>query len=176
MKLDPRDADSFYFEGVCYQEMKEFDKAIAIFEKALAINPLHASSEFALARALQRTGHTAEAREHFKRFQHLTSTKIWSAIGLSYGEQGHYSTVTPVEEPETVQQAMIPVQLVAQPLLATSDAPQRHWTTTGGACMMDVTGSGSMDLVLMQTGAQAIRVLHNAATAALRNWMRRRRG
>ena len=27
--------------------------------------------------------------------------------------------------------------------------------------MMDVTGSGSMDLVLMQSGAQAIRVLHN---------------
>ncbi len=26
--------------------------------------------------------------------------------------------------------------------------------------MMDVTGSGSMDLVLMQSGAQAIRVLH----------------
>ena len=50
------------FRGACYQEMKQFDKAIAIFKQALAVNPLHASAEFGLARALQRTGHTAEAR------------------------------------------------------------------------------------------------------------------
>ena len=79
---------------------------------------MHASAEFGLARALQRSGNTPEAKEHFKRFQHLTSTKISSAIGLAYGEQGHYSTVTPVEEPETIEQAMIPVRLVAQPMVA----------------------------------------------------------
>ena len=155
VKLDPGDADSLYYEGVCYQDLKEFDKAIAIFEKALTIDPLHASSEFALARALQRTGHRAESAEHFKRFQHLTSTKIGSPIGLSYGEQGHYSTVTPVDEPETGPKAMIPVKLVAQPIVSQvrkSGPGAPAFTTTGGACMMDVTGSGSMDLVLMQIG------------------------
>jgi tetratricopeptide (TPR) repeat protein len=182
VKLDPRDADSYYFEGVCYQEMKQFDKAIEILHQALALNPLHASSEFAMARALQRSGNTAEAKEHFKLFQHMTSTKISAPIGLAYGEQGHYSTVTPVEEPESISHAMIPVKLVAQPLvslvskarpgapaqsLVSQDpksegpgAPGGALTTTGGACMMDVTGSGSMDLVLMQSGEQAIRVLH----------------
>jgi tetratricopeptide (TPR) repeat protein len=179
-KIDPRDADSYYFEGVCYQELKQFDKAIDILHKALEINPLHASSEFALARALQRSGNTAEAKEHFKRFQHLTSTKIGAPIGLSYGEQGRYSTVTPVEEHEPEKLAMIPVKMLASPMIsqvrkfgpfdklrAGSGAPKSfgeqdvNWTTTGGACMMDVTGSGSMDLVLMQSGAQAIRVLHN---------------
>src|ERR1035437_4673592 len=98
VKIDPRDADSYYYQGVCYQEMKEFDKTIAILKKALEIDSLHTSSEFALARALQRSGRTAEAKDHFKLFQHLTSTKISAAIGLAYGEQGHYSTVTPVEE------------------------------------------------------------------------------
>ena len=112
VKFDPRDADSYYFEGVCYQEMKQFDKAIAVLKQALAINPLHASSEFAMARALQRSGRTAEAKEHFKLFQHMTSTKISAAIGLAYGEQGHYSTVTPVEEPQEIERAMIPVRLV----------------------------------------------------------------
>jgi copper oxidase (laccase) domain-containing protein len=54
-----------------------------------------------MARALAAVGeHADEAKEHFKRFQHLTSTKIGAPIGLAYGEQGHYSTVTPVEEPE----------------------------------------------------------------------------
>src|ERR1035438_991145 len=161
VKLDPRDADSYYFEGVCYQEMKDLDKAIAILEKALEIDPLHASSEFQVARALQRSGKVDEAKAHFKRFQHLTSTKIGAPIGLAYGEQGRYSTVTAVEEPETGGRAMIPVKLVETPLRLPGAGLPGPWTTSGGACMMDVTGSGAMDLVLMQSGTQAIRVLHN---------------
>jgi tetratricopeptide (TPR) repeat protein len=166
VKIDPRDADSYYFEGVCLQELKQTDKAIETLRKALEISPLHASSEFALARALQRSGHADEAKEHFKRFQHLTNAKIGAPIGLSYGEQGHYSTVTPIETPVAGKRAMIPVKLVASLLdsqtpKAKSGAPSAKWTTTGGACMMDVTGTGTMDLVLMQSGAQAIRVLHN---------------
>ncbi len=156
--IDPRDADSLYFQGVCYEEMKQFDKAIAVFKEALEINPLHASAEFGLARSLQRTGHVAEAREDFKRFQHLTNTKIGVPISLSYGEQGHYSTVIPVREQETIEQTMIPVRLIAEPMASGKDTGD--FTTTGGACMMDATGSGQMDLVLMQTGSQAIRLLH----------------
>ena len=156
--LDPRDTDSLYFQGACYEELKQFDKAIAVFQKALAINPLHASAEFGLARSLQRAGRTAEARQDFQRFQHLTSTKIGSPIGLSYGEQGHYSTVTPVKEPEAIESQMIPVRLVEEPMAPASEAAD--FNTTGGACMMDATGAGEMDLVLMQSGPQAIRVLH----------------
>ncbi len=161
VKLDARDADSWYFEGACYNDLHRYDKAIKVFEKTLEINPLHASAEFGLARALQRTGQIAQAKEHFARFQHLTSTKISSALGLSYGEQGHYSTVTAVREPETGVRAMIPVRLVAQPILGTNPAGDAAWTSTGGACMIDATGSGQMDLVLLQSGDQAIRVLHN---------------
>jgi tetratricopeptide (TPR) repeat protein len=166
IKIDPSDADSLYFEGSCYQEMKDFDRAISIFQETLAINPLHASAEFGLARALQRTGRTAEARTHFARFQHLTNTKISSALGLSYGEQGHYSVVIAVEGPEDVQHAMIPVRLVAEPTLAEKQGAGKQaasFSGSGGACMLDVTGSGQMDLVLMQTGAQPIRVLHRGA-------------
>ena len=145
VKLDPRDADSYYFEGVCHAEMKEFDKAMVIFHQALKIDPLHASSEFQLARSLQRSGDTPAAKEEFKRFQHLTSTKIGAPIGLAYGEQGHYSTVTPVEEPETGNEAMIPVKLVADEIAGASpskmgydrrrlhDGRDRRWTHGLGA-------------------------------------------
>jgi tetratricopeptide (TPR) repeat protein len=165
-KIDPHDADSLYFEGVCYQELKQYDKAIAAFEQTLKVSPLHASAEFGLARALQRSGHVDEAKEHFKIFQHLASTKISAPIGLAYGEQGHYSTAATVEEPETKPRAMIPVKLVAQAISqvpSTGSNPEAGaptFSTTGGACMLDVTGSGQMDLVLMQSGEQAIRVLH----------------
>jgi len=155
VKLDPRDADSFYFEGVCYREMKQFDKAIEALNKTLAISPLHASAEFAMARVLQAMGNKDEAKEHFKLFQHMTNTKISAPIGLAYGEQGRYSTVTPVEEPQAELRAMIPIKLVATPMIAEKAKPG-----TGGACMLDVTGSGQMDLVLMESGLQAISVLH----------------
>jgi tetratricopeptide (TPR) repeat protein len=163
VKLDPRDVDSYYFEGVCYREMKQFDKAVEVLKQGLAIQPLHASSEFALARALQAMGDKEAAKEHFKVFQHMTSTKVSAAIGLAYGEQGHYSTVTPVVEPQARQRAMIPVKLVAEMMISqVSKARPRApgFAETGGACMLDVTGSGQMDLVLMESGPQAIRVLH----------------
>jgi tetratricopeptide (TPR) repeat protein len=164
VKLDPRDVDSYYFEGVCYRELKQFDKAAEVLKQALAIQPLHASSEFALARALQALGDKEQAKEHFKLFQHMTSTKISAAIGLAYGEQGHYSTVAPVEEPQARQRAMIPVKLVAQTI-----GPKTPSTETGGACMLDVTGSGQMDLVLMEKGPQAIRVLHRKSDGTFEN-------
>jgi tetratricopeptide (TPR) repeat protein len=156
VKLDPRDVDSYYFEGVCYRELKQFDKAIEVLRQALTIQPLHASAEFALARSLQAAGDKDGAKEHFKAFQHMTGTKISAAIGLAYGEQGHYSTVTPVMDPQTRQRTMIPVKLVAQPMLA---GKVKMEPTGGGACMLDVTGSGQMDLVLMSS-PQAFRVLH----------------
>jgi tetratricopeptide (TPR) repeat protein len=155
-KLDPGDADSYYFAGVCYQELKQYDEAIAVLHKALEIDPLHASAEFGLARALQRTGHTEEAKDHFKRFQHLTSAKISAAIGLAYGEQGRYSVVEPVEASDAKARAMIPVKFVPRTINEAGPA------TTGGACMIDATGSGEMDLVLLQSGSQAITMLHRA--------------
>jgi tetratricopeptide (TPR) repeat protein len=174
VKADPRDADSYYFEGVCYADMKDYDKAIPIFEQALKIDPLHPSSEFQLARALQRSGQKETVQEHFKRFKHLTDAKIGATIGLAYGEQGHYSTVLPVQEPETASNAMIPVKLVEKEMV--SQVPNEkpgapsEWATTGGACMMDVTGDGHMDLVLMQAGTQAIRALHDKGDGSFEDW------
>ena len=166
VEFDPRDADSYYFVGVCYSELKQYDKAIAAFKQALEIDPNHASSEFAMARAMQRSGDVANAKDHFKRFQHLANTKIGSPIGLAYGEQGHYSLVTPVEEPQATQKAMIPVKLVAEAMVAGS----MPFTTTGGACMLDVAGEGRMDLVLMQDGPQAIRVLRSNGDGTFANF------
>jgi tetratricopeptide (TPR) repeat protein len=173
VKADPRDADSYYFEGVCYAEMKDYDKAIAVFEQALKIDSQHASAEFQLARALQRSGQRETVQDHFKRFKHLTDAKIGAPIGLAYGEQGHYSTVSPVEETEGASKAMIPVKLVEQspfrggPISMDGKAA---FTTTGGACMMDATGDGHMDLVLMQAGAQAIRILHAKGDGSFEDW------
>jgi len=157
VELDPADADSLYFEGVCEQDLKDFPAAIATFMRALKDDPRHASSEFALARALQRSGHADEAKEHFARFQHLTSAKISFALGLSYGDQGKYSMAVPVDEQVRPNSAMIPVRFTPQRFGAQSSAG----ATSGGACMMDVDGDGIYDLILMQSGPFAVRVLRS---------------
>jgi tetratricopeptide (TPR) repeat protein len=162
VELDPADPDSLYFLGVCQQDEKQMDAAIATFRHALQVDPQHASAEFALARALQRSGHADEAREHFTRFQHLTSTKVSHALGLSYGEQGRLSSVVPVAEPSRAKPAMIPVTFTLQSM-APASSPSNHQETanSGGACVLDVDGDGIYDLVLMQSGPSAIRVLRN---------------
>ena len=161
-KIDPNDADSYYFAGACYQELKRYDEAIVVLKKALEIDPMHASAEFGLARALQRLGKTDEAKEHFKRFQHLTNAKISAAIGLAYGEQGRLSLVMPVELGAAKAGVMVPVKLVAE-MMVSQVSKSRLGAPSGGACMMDATGTGQMDLVVMQAGPQAIAVLHKGA-------------
>jgi Tfp pilus assembly protein PilF len=161
--LDPTDADSLYFEGVCLQDQKQMDSAIAIFKRAIATDSQHASSEFALARALQRSGHADEAKAHFVRFQHLTATKVSYPLGLSYGDQGHYSTAVPVIQAIKSRPSMIPVRFVAQSFGAASPSPiaPRAQRESGGMCMLDVDGDGIDDLVLMESGPSAIRILRN---------------
>ena len=166
VEFDPADADSYYFEGVCLQDEKQSEQAIAVFKKALEVNPQHASSEFALARVLQRTGHADEAKAHFVRFQHLTSTKVSSALGLSYGDQGRYSTAVPVAEASAQQKPMIPVRFAKVAIggpggSAASGRSGGKEALGGGACVLDVDGDGLLDLVLMRQGDAAIHVMRN---------------
>jgi tetratricopeptide (TPR) repeat protein len=158
-ELDPSDADTLYFEGVCLQDEKQFPSAIAIFTKALEKNPRHASAEFALARSLQRSGHADEAKAHFETFQHLTGNKISSALGLSYGDQGRYSTAVPVNEQTKPRPAMIPVHFTAHRIGPDAAGAGSGAENSGGVCVMDVDGDGKYDLLVMQSGSSAIQIL-----------------
>jgi tetratricopeptide (TPR) repeat protein len=96
VELAPDNADAHYFLASSYLELKEFDKAIVEYQKALAINPLHTSSEFGLARALQRSGNPQEAKIHFQRFEHLSRDKISAPITHTYGEEGRLAKASDV--------------------------------------------------------------------------------
>ena len=90
-QLAPDDPDVFYFVGLMFSQIGQQKEAIAAFQHALELNPFHASAEFGLSRAFQRSGDGDKAREHLARFQHLTQTKLGLPMSLSYGDQGRLS-------------------------------------------------------------------------------------
>lgn len=94
--LDPNDADSHYFLGQEDMALHQYPKAIAAFDSALKLDPFHASADFAIAQAYQRSGDTSRAREYLARFQEETQKKIATPMSMIYGDQGKYSLVEEV--------------------------------------------------------------------------------
>ena len=151
--LDAKDPDTHYFIGTIYSSQKKFEDAITQFNLALSVNPLHASAQFGLARALQREGKTEEARAHIKRFQEITDKKIGMLVSASYGEQGRYATVQDMLATAKHAGPMIPVAFVPG---GNSSAADTHPTSAsgsgGGVCVLDLEGNGSTDIVAIANG------------------------
>ena len=161
VKLDPSDADSHYFVGTVDLGLKEYVEAIAEFESAIALNPLHASAQFGLARALQRSGNAEQARVHLKRFQEITQAKIGTPLSAVYGEQGHYATVQDMRSSSTSVSPMIPVTFVqAGAVEGSSVIPQPVPGIGGGSCLLDLSGKGEKDILVLHAGDHPLRAFH----------------
>ncbi len=155
-KTDPGDADTFYFLGQLHAQAMQFDQAVASYQRALALDSVHLSAEFGLARAYQLSGNDEAARQHLARFDQLTQSKIGKTISLTYGEQGPYSTAEPVAGTDPA-----PTQFGARFSVATSQVglrfeprsqaaqPDRVLPLLGaGACFLDFDADGRADLLL----------------------------
>jgi len=151
-EIAPSEADAYYFAGYLYSQLQKYDEAIAAFQKGLALNPFHASSEFGLARALQRKGDAASAREHLARFQKITTEHLGVPFGAGYGDQGRFSLAElPLNSVADVP-AAIPVRFVAQPSAFVSKSAGTNRAEIGpstGACFFDYDGDGKPDLFLV---------------------------
>src|SRR5271168_5067960 len=159
VELDANDADTWYFLGSSYSQAKQFPQAIDAFRHALQLNSLHASAEFGLARAYQQSADVDHARDHMKKFQYITQSKLGAPVSLAYGEQGQYSRA--VESPSAVltAPAQIKVQfvdvtaeagIVSRPSLKQADS---YDDLGSGACFFDYDNDGKIDLLLMNDGA-----------------------
>jgi tetratricopeptide (TPR) repeat protein len=159
--IDGGDADTWYFLGTVYSQLKQFPQATDAFEHALKLNPLHASAQFGLSRALQQSGDTPHAREHLTRFQYITQNHLGAAMSLAYGDQGKYSLCedSPASAPKVPPQ--IPVKFVdvtkeaglASQITASPDKDVRMYLGPG-ACFIDYDNDGRIDVLLLDNGSQ----------------------
>jgi tetratricopeptide (TPR) repeat protein len=168
IEIDSNDADTWYFLGSAYVQARQFSEAIEAFQHALQLNPLHASAEFGLSRAYQQSTDVEHAREHLKKFQNITQSKLGAAMSLAYGEQGKYSRA--VESPSAVLKA--PAQIKVRFVDVTKEAGivskpnQRSFIETAsflgpGACFIDYDGDGKIDLFVADNGPQGGMVLYH---------------
>src|SRR5207245_5003091 len=160
--LVPNDADTHYFLGLLYSQLQKYDESIAAFTRALAINPFHVSAEFGLARAYQRKGDSAAARQHLARFQKLTQEKLGAAMSLNYGDQGPYSLAELVVSSVPTVPAAIPVRFAS----VAGDAGLRGGAAAkgalfsgAGACFLDYDNDGRPDLFLVNGGSEGTSAL-----------------
>jgi tetratricopeptide (TPR) repeat protein len=170
-EIDPSDADTWYFLGTAYVQAKQFPQAIESFERALKINPLHASAEFGLSRAYQQSGNTDNAREHLKKFQHITQNKYGSPMSLAYGEQGQYSRAVESPQAQLKPPPQIKVQFVDVTKSAglTFNAPTKSESFRDfgpGACFLDFDNDGKPDIFIADNGSQGgVSLYHNLGSS-----------
>jgi tetratricopeptide (TPR) repeat protein len=165
----PYETDAYYFIGYSDSQLQKYDDAVAAFQKGLSIFPYHASSEFGLARAYQRKGDAAAAREHLAKFQNITTNHLGTPFGAGYGDQGRLSLAELVTDPALTVPQAIPVNFAAQNLDAllqgagkAAALPTATLGPSTGACFLDYDGDGNPDLFLVGASPDgASHLLHN---------------
>ncbi len=71
LELDPACADAYALLGLCYLSKREYDEAIAMSEKAIALAPNHSENLATFAAALNKSGQPERSFELIKRAMRL---------------------------------------------------------------------------------------------------------
>ncbi len=162
LSLYPSSADSHYFLGSLFASQQNLPAAATEFRTALRLAPLHASAEFGLARTLQRQGKVDEARAALAHFQHLTNANLSFPFSHTYGEEGSLGRAEDAATNTPKVESMIPVTF-STAWQSSSDTGAFH---SNNVCLIDANGDGQLSLLMVGSGAPAVRMFRNTRTSA----------
>jgi Flp pilus assembly protein TadD len=152
----PNDPDTHYMVASIYFELNNLPGSKAEYQKALELDPHHASAIFGLARVLRREGDTIAAQQALVRFQYISSAKLGTPLSHNYGEEGIYARVEDAALAPTRVEPMIPVTF--RESWRSHPAPPTASVMSGSACLIDLSPDSEPALVLMSKGDDALRL------------------
>jgi tetratricopeptide (TPR) repeat protein len=84
--LEPEFFEAHFNLGNIYHDLSRFEEAAGCYRRALALNPAYAETHFYLAVTLEKVGHSAEAKPHWRAYQQLAPDGEWVELAREFSE------------------------------------------------------------------------------------------
>jgi tetratricopeptide (TPR) repeat protein len=72
--------------GNIHHDLGRYDEALDAYHHAVALNPVYADAHFYLAVTLEKTGHSLEAKPHWRAYQELAPDGEWIELAREFSE------------------------------------------------------------------------------------------
>ena len=84
--LDPDCFEAHFNLGNIHHDLGRYDGALVCYRDAVALNPGYPDAHFYLAVTLEKTGHSPEAKPHWKTYQELAPKGEWVELAREFLE------------------------------------------------------------------------------------------
>jgi tetratricopeptide (TPR) repeat protein len=84
--LDPDGFEAHFNLGNIHHDLGRYDDALVCYRDAVALNPGYPDAHFYLAVTLEKTGHSPEAKPHWKSYQELAPNGEWVELAKEFSE------------------------------------------------------------------------------------------
>jgi len=84
--LDPDVFEAHFNLGNIFHDLGRYGLAQASYRRALQLNPTYADAHFYLAVTLEKSGHSTEARPHWRVYQQLAPNGEWVSLAKEFSD------------------------------------------------------------------------------------------
>ena len=84
--LDPECFEAHFNLGNIHHDLGRYQEALVCYRDAVALNPGYPDAHFYLAVTLEKTGHSPEAKPHWKTYQDLAPNGEWVELAREFSE------------------------------------------------------------------------------------------
>jgi tetratricopeptide (TPR) repeat protein len=84
--LDPDCFEAYFNVGNIHHDLGRYQAALSCYRGAVRLNPTYADAHFYLAVTLEKTGHSPEAKPHWKAYQELAPEGEWADLAREFAE------------------------------------------------------------------------------------------